>query len=106
VPAGDDGPPFVLTVETAVRLTGRGTVIIGVIEQGGFRVGDHLEVIPPGGTGIEAPIRFRCADVDPAPRITDRDYAALGYPVVIFTGTDIDPDAIKPGATVRKQSGH
>jgi hypothetical protein len=105
MPAQDDDPPFVLNVETAVRLTRRGTVIIGVIEQGSFRVGDQLEVIKPGGTGVEAPIRFRCVDADPAPRMADRDYAALGYPVIIFTGLDIDPDAIKPGATVRKQPG-
>lgn len=95
-----------LKVERAFRLTGRGTFIIGVIERGSFRVGDHLEVIQPDGPGTETPIRFRCADADPAPRMADRDYATLGYPVVIFTGIDIDPDVIKPGATVRTQPGH
>jgi translation elongation factor EF-Tu-like GTPase len=42
VPAQDDDLPFVLHVETAFRITGRGTVIMGVIEHGALHVGDHL----------------------------------------------------------------
>jgi translation elongation factor EF-Tu-like GTPase len=67
VPAQDDDPPFVLTVEDAFRITGRGTVVIGVIEQDGvLRVGDYLELIQPGDAGT-APLRCRCRGVDLAP---------------------------------------
>src|SRR6266567_3073200 len=35
-------------VESAFRITGRGTVVMGVIDQGTLHIGDHLEVIQPG----------------------------------------------------------
>jgi hypothetical protein len=108
VPALDDDLPFVLNVESAFWITGRGTVIMGVIEQGVLHIGDHLEVIQPSSAGT-APPRFECLGIDPAPRVTGRDYAALGYPIVIFIGPDIKPDAIRPGAKLqvaRPLAGH
>jgi hypothetical protein len=101
VPAQDDDIPFVLNVENAFWITGRGTVIMGVIEHGVLHIGDHLEVIQPSSADTAPPPRFQCLGVDPAPRVTGRDYAALGYPIGIFIGPDIEPDAIQPGAKVQ-----
>jgi translation elongation factor EF-Tu-like GTPase len=99
MPAPRDGLPFVFDVEDAFQLTARGTVIMGVIEQGAVCVGDHLELIPPGSGSTAPPLRFQCRGVD-APRITGHD-PALGTLVGIFTGLDIEPDAIRAGAKLR-----
>jgi translation elongation factor EF-Tu-like GTPase len=99
MPAERDDPPFVFDVEGAFQLTARGTVIMGVIEQGAVYVGDHLELIPPGSASTAPPLRFQCRGVD-APRVTGRD-PALGTLVGILTGLDIEPDAIRPGAKLR-----
>jgi translation elongation factor EF-Tu-like GTPase len=99
VPAQDDDVPFVLKVEDAFWVTGRGTAILGVIEQGVLHIGDHLEVIQPGSAGT-APLRCKCLHVDPVPRVTGRD-PALGYPIGILIGADIEPDAIRAGAKLR-----
>jgi hypothetical protein len=100
VPTQDEDLPFVLNVESAFRITGRGTVVMGVIDQGTVRIGDHLEVIQPGGAATAAALRFQCRGVDPAPRVTGRD-PALGYPIVIFVGPGIEPDAIPAGAKLQ-----
>jgi elongation factor Tu len=100
VPAQDEDLPFVLKVESAFRITGRGTVVMGVIDQGTLHIGDHLEVIQPGGAATAAPLRFQCLGVDPAPRVTGRD-PALGYPIAIFIGPDIEPEAIPAGVKLQ-----
>ena len=100
VPAQDEDLPFVLNVEGAFRITGRGTVVMGVIEQGTLRIGDHLEMIQPGSAATVAPLRVQCLGVDPAPRVTGRD-PALGYPIAILIGPDIEPDAIPAGAKLQ-----
>jgi len=100
VPAQDEDLPFVLNVESAFRITGRGTVVMGVIDQGTLRIGDHLEMIQPGSAATVAPLRVQCLGVDPAPRVTGRD-PALGYPIAIFIGPDIEPDAIPAGAKLQ-----
>ncbi len=97
MPAHDEDIPFVLNVENAFWIKGRGTVIMGVIEQGGVHIGDHLEVIQPSSADTVPPPRLQCLGVD-APRVTGRDYAVLGYPIGILVGPDIEPDAIRPGA--------
>jgi translation elongation factor EF-1alpha len=61
VPAPDDDLPFVLNVESACWITGRGTVIMGVIEQGVLHIGDHLETIQPSSAGTALPGLFRCS---------------------------------------------
>jgi hypothetical protein len=99
VPAQDEDLPFVLKVESAFRITGRGTVVKGVIDQGTLHIGDHLEVIQPGSAATAA-LRFQCLGVDPAPRVTGRD-PALGYPIAIFIGPDIEPEAIPAGAKLQ-----
>jgi len=100
VPAPDDDLPFVLNVESAFWITGRGTVIMGVIEQGVVHIGDHLEVIQPSSADTVAPPRLQCLDASPM-SVSGRDYAALGYPIGILVGPDIEPDAIRPGAKLR-----
>jgi hypothetical protein len=100
VPAQDEDLPFVLNVESAFRITGRGTVVMGVIDQGTLHIGDHLEVIQPGSAATAAPLRFQCRGVDPAPRVTGRD-PALGYPIAIFIGPDIEPEAIPAGVKLQ-----
>ncbi len=100
MPAQDDDLPFVLNVESAFRVTGRGTVVMGVIDQGTLHIGDHLEVIKPGSAATAAPLRFQCLGVGPAPRMTGRD-PMLGYPIAIFIGPDIEPDAIPAGARLQ-----
>ncbi len=54
VPAQDEDLPFVLNVESAFRITGRGTVVMGVIDQGTLHIGDHLEVSQPGSVATAA----------------------------------------------------
>ena len=98
MPAPDDDLPFVLNVEDAFWIRGRGTVIMGVIEQGVVHIGDHLEVIQPSST--VAPPRLQCLGASPM-SVTGRDYAALGYPIGILVGPDIEPDAIRPGAKLQ-----
>ena len=71
----DEDLPFVLNVEGAFRITGRGTVVMGVIEQGTLHIGDQLEVIQPGGAATAAPLRVQCLGFDPAVRVPDRDPA-------------------------------
>ncbi len=100
MPAQDEDLPFVLKVESAFRITGRGTVVMGVIDQGTLHIGDHLEVIQPGSAATAAPLRFQCLGVDPAPRVTGRD-PALGYPIAIFIGPDIEPRAIPAGVKLQ-----
>ena len=99
MPAQDEDLPFVLNVESAFRITGRGTAVMGVIDQGTLHIGDHLEVIQPGSAAA-APLRFQSLSVDPAPRVTGR-HPALGYPIAIFIGPDIEPDAIPAGAKLQ-----
>jgi hypothetical protein len=72
---------------------------MGVIDQGTLHIGDHLEVIQPGSAAA-APLRFQSLSVDPAPRVTGR-HPALGYPIAIFIGPDIEPEAIPVGAKLR-----
>ena len=100
MPVQDEDLPFVLKVESAFRITGRGTVVMGVIDQGTVHIGDYLEVIQPGSAAAAAPLRLQCLGVDPAPRVTGRE-PALGYPIVIFIGPDILPDAIPAGAKLQ-----
>jgi len=63
-------------------------------------IGDHLEVILPGSAATGAPLRFQCLGVDPAPRVTGRD-PAPGYPIAIFIGPDIEPEAIPAGTKLQ-----
>jgi translation elongation factor EF-Tu-like GTPase len=65
VPAPDDDLPFVLNVEDAFWIPGRGTVIMGVIEQGVVRTGDHLEVIQPSSADTVPPPRLQCLGANP-----------------------------------------
>ncbi|MEV0265808.1 elongation factor Tu [Streptomyces sp. NPDC050617] len=52
--------PFLLSVENALTITGRGTVVTGAVERGRVRVGDKVELLGPAGgprvthvTGVE-----------------------------------------------------
>jgi translation elongation factor EF-Tu-like GTPase len=98
VPADEADLPFTLNVEFAFRVTGRGTVIAGAIEQGTLHVGDQLELVQPRGLGTAAPLRFQCTGYGDI-RAMGRD-SVLGAPVGVF-GADIDPDLIEPGAKLR-----
>jgi translation elongation factor EF-Tu-like GTPase len=99
----DDDLPVVLEVESAFRITGRpGTVIMGVIEQGTLRIGDHLELIQPSSPGATLPLRFQCTGFDAAPRVPGRN-PALGT-LIAIVGVGIEPDAIQPGT--RLQTAH
>lgn len=100
MPADDADLPFMLNVESAFRITGRGTAILGTIEQGILHVGDQLEVIQPGSSGTAPPPRLRCRGYDAAPRAAGRD-PALEPLLGVLVGPDIDPDVIKPGAKLR-----
>ena len=98
--APDDDLPFLLHVETAFQITGRGTVVMGVIEHGVLHIGDHLELIQPSGTDAAPPLRLQCLGFDTAPRMTGRGLARR-HPVAIFVGPGIEPDAIRAGAKLR-----
>ena len=73
---------------------------MGVIEHGVLHIGDHLELIQSSGAVAPPPLRLQCLGVDRAPRVTGRD-PALGYPIAIFVGPGIEPDAILAGAKLR-----
>jgi translation elongation factor EF-Tu-like GTPase len=97
VPTDNADLLFTLTVESAFRLTGRGTVIVGVIEQGTLNIGDQLELIQPRSSSTVL-LRFQCTDYGGI-RATGRD-PVLGAPIGVL-GADIDPDLIEPGAVLR-----
>ncbi|MEV0399140.1 elongation factor Tu [Actinoallomurus sp. NPDC050550] len=50
IPARILDRPFLLPIENVLTITGRGTVVTGVVEQGAIRVGDHVEVVGLGAT--------------------------------------------------------
>ena len=50
VPARILDRPFLMPIENVLTITGRGTVVTGVVEQGSIRLGDHVEVVGLGET--------------------------------------------------------
>ncbi|GAA4625067.1 elongation factor Tu [Actinoallomurus vinaceus] len=50
IPARILDRPFLLPIENVLTITGRGTVVTGVVEQGAIRTGDHVEVVGLGAT--------------------------------------------------------
>jgi elongation factor Tu len=50
VPARILDRPFLMPIENMLTITGRGTVVTGVVEQGTLRVGEHVEVVGLGET--------------------------------------------------------
>lgn len=50
VPARILDRPFLMPIENVLTITGRGTVVTGVVEQGTVRLGDHVEVVGLGET--------------------------------------------------------
>ena len=50
VPARILDRPFLMPIENVLTITGRGTVVTGVVEQGSVRLGDHVEVVGLGAT--------------------------------------------------------
>jgi elongation factor Tu len=50
VPARILDRPFLLPIENVLTITGRGTVVTGVVEQGAVRLGDRVEVVGLGET--------------------------------------------------------
>jgi translation elongation factor TU len=50
VPARILDRPFLMPIENVLTITGRGTVVTGVVEQGTIRLGEHVEVVGLGET--------------------------------------------------------
>jgi elongation factor Tu len=50
VPARILDRPFLMPIENVLTITGRGTVVTGVVEQGSIRLGDRVEVVGLGTT--------------------------------------------------------
>jgi translation elongation factor TU len=50
IPARILDRPFLLPIEGVLTITGRGTVVTGVVEQGSIRLGDRVEVVGLGET--------------------------------------------------------
>ena len=48
LPQRDTGRPFLMPVENVLTITGRGTVVTGVVGQGSIRVGETVEVVGLG----------------------------------------------------------
>jgi len=76
VPTDHADLPFTFNVESAFRLTGRGTVIVGVIEQGSVQIGNQLELIQPrravlsksrGASGARRRLDVATGRLEPAP---------------------------------------
>ncbi len=56
--------PLRFKVETAFRITGRGTVIAGVIEQGTLRIADELELVQLASSGRAETQLTRCISIE------------------------------------------
>jgi len=52
VPARILDRPFLMPIENVLTITGRGTVVTGVVEQGSIRLGDRVEVVGLGETVV------------------------------------------------------
>jgi elongation factor Tu len=76
VPARYTEAPFLLPVENVLTITGRGTVITGVVERGSVRVGDTVEVVGLG-TGLTAVVTGGETFGKPMERAEAGDNAAL-----------------------------
>jgi translation elongation factor TU len=50
IPARILDRPFLMPIESVLTITGRGTVVTGVVERGSVRIGDHVEVVGLGET--------------------------------------------------------
>ena len=48
--------PFLMPVEDVMTITGRGTVVTGRIERGVIKVGDNVEVVGYGATGLNTTV--------------------------------------------------
>src|SRR5262249_13732508 len=66
--------PFLMPVENVMSITGRGTVVTGVIERGTVRVGDAVDVV---GAGIHAVVTGLETFGKPMPDGQAGDNAAL-----------------------------
>ncbi len=90
--------PLRFKVETAFRITGRGTVIAGVIEQGTLRIADELELVQLASSGRAETQLTRCISIEviAAP---GRD-PWLGAPVGVLV-SDLAPEDVWPGGWLR-----
>ena len=50
VPERELGEPFLMPIENVLTISGRGTVVTGVVERGSLRLGDAVEVVGLGPT--------------------------------------------------------
>jgi translation elongation factor EF-Tu-like GTPase len=89
---------FRLKVEAAFRITGRGTVIAGVIEQGTLQAGDELELVQSAEDGRPESRLTRCTGIGGI-HATGRD-PALGAPIGVLV-SDLDPHEVRPGGRLQ-----
>jgi hypothetical protein len=88
--------PFRLRVEVAFRMSGRGTVITGVIEQGILRVGDELELVQPANDERAESRLTRCIGMGDI-RAADRPGEAIIGVVV----SGLAPHDVRPGGVLQ-----
>jgi elongation factor Tu len=67
VPARHLDRPFLLPIENALTISGRGTVVTGAVEQGVIRLGDPVEVV-----GLGATLATVCTGLETFGRTMDR----------------------------------
>jgi elongation factor Tu len=90
--------PFVLSVEGAFRITGRGTVVAGVIERGTVRSGDVLELVKPGDADRVQVYQVRCVSSSGI-HAPNRDPALDALVGVLVKG--VEPSDVSAGDVLR-----
>lgn len=86
-------PSFRMTIQQVFSIRGRGTVVIGFIEQGTLKVGDTVEI--RGQIEVK---RTVVAEIEMFPRPMDR--VGVGDNVGVFL-RNIGKDEVQPGDVLR-----
>lgn len=93
--------PLRIKIEAAFRLTGRGTVLAGTIEQGTIRAGDEIELVQLTDDGDIETVPLVCKSVEGIFQ-PDRDPALsplIGIPV-----SGIEPESVKAGSWLQHRT--
>jgi translation elongation factor EF-Tu-like GTPase len=85
---------FRLRVEQAFNITGRGTAVVGVLEQGDLRVGDSVRLVRGEGGPVAV-----CVGLDHAPRDAKGEGEPLKVGLILPA---LDAANIEPGDLIAR----
>lgn len=92
--------PLRISVESAFRVTGRGTVLAGTIEQGTIRAGDEIELVLLTDHGVMDTVPLICKSMGSIFQ-PGRDPALS--PVIAVLVDGIEPESVKAGGWLQHQ---